>query len=458
MAAIFNIPTIGQLATNYKNYAQSNSSLINPFIPYTDWDFKANAIASLVAGMYQDMTVNAQAIFPQYRSGTQVDISLANAGLIPRQPATFGMISSTANSSYPGNVGDQVTNLATGSIYNFYSLNATNNLTIWIASNPGIGNVESIGAVLTLVSSNATPPTFTVSESIDGTTSETDSACITRLINASATPLAGGRYTDYYQFCLDANNLPNGGGTIQNTITDAIIIPSVNTNPTNANLKGVVQLGIYGLIGGQFGDYELNQGLLNGTAFNAYSRAFNSLLIAGNIQTSIYNQKLAGLNPVIGTCSTFILPTDATLKVSLQVNVVLVPNTTLTTPITVNSSDQYGNPITVTLTVRQLIEREVRRALVSQPLGAVGVNQGQTTETRTIPLASIEQQLDYSLGASSTTGIYASLLVDRTVYNPVAGVLTRESITVPTSLQLSGGNIQFTYDVGAYNLIGVAIV
>lgn len=458
MSTIFDIPTISQLSTSYKNYAQSNSSLINPYSAYTDWDFKANAIASLVAGMYQDTTIKAQSIFPQYRTGTQVDISLANAGLIPRQPATFAMINATPNSAYVGSNGDSVINKSTGSTYKFFSYNSTTGITVFISLLPGIGHTEQTNTILTLVSSSENPPTFKVTDSVDGTPSETDSLCITRLINALSTPLAGARWTDYYQFCMEANYLPNGGGTVENTLTDAIVIPSVNTNPFNPNLTGVVQLGVYGLIGGQPNDYQLNQGLLNGTTFNKYNRAFSSQIIANNIQTSIYNQKLAGLNPTIGTCKTYTIPNNQTFNVSLSISVTLVPNISLSTIITTNSFNEYGEPITVSLTVSDLIKREARRAIVTQPLGAVVLNTNTPQETRSIPLASIEQQLDYALGASSTTGLYASLIVDRTVYNPQGTTLTRDPINVPLSGDLVDGNIQFTYDVEDYTKIGVSSV
>ena len=472
----FNIPTIATLANNYKTYAQANSSKINPFVPYTDWEFKANAIAALLASAYQDTAVQAQAIFPQYRTGNQIDITLANLGLSPRQPATYAEILVSSSSQVTPVTGYQIVDAA-GAIFNYFAAGNNTNQYLFISNTIGQGYLEPVGTILTAVGGSAT---FTVLASSDGSPSETDNQCIARIINATVTPLAGGRITDYVQFALSANSLPS----MLETLTAAIVIPAY----ASAGQPGGIQsIGVYGLVGTALSEYQLNQGLIyNGTGtFVPYTRAcLSSSTVAtpnGAINTAIFNQKLVGLYPNIGSNSTYVLPvgiataTPVVKGYSIDIECQLVAGYTLNSVLTINSFDQFGNPITIQMTIGNIIKREVRRVLVNQPFGATGINVGLANESRIITLTEIEQQLDYQLGAGNITGKLASVILQRNSYTvcdkqptalspaPVESTWVQNAIQVPAQTYTVAGlanaqNLQFTYDVASYATIGINLI
>ncbi len=105
----------------------------------------------------------------------------------------------------------------------------------------------------------------------------------------------------------------------------------------------------------------------------------------------------------------------------------------------------------VNLTVTQLIQREIRRSIISIPPG--GINVGGVFE---IPISVIEQTIDEGLSSSPyETGIYASILIDRQIdYNG-----SYIPIILPSGADLidpSSGNALIIYDI-LYSNINVTL-
>jgi hypothetical protein len=160
-----------------------------------------------------------------------------------------------------------------------------------------------------------------------------------------------------------------------------------------------------------------------------YSRTASQALVD---QASNYIQSVRPINNTVNTITTetYLVPDMITVTV------------TLATGFTLGTLVPTQN-----LTVMQLIQREVRRAIISIPPGGVNVNGANV-----IPLSNIEQSLDEGLASSSQeNGLYASLLVDR-------GVLYNSAylpIPVPNGQNIIDTNTnlgQIIYDISYSNI------
>jgi hypothetical protein len=442
---VFNLPTISQILKQYQDTVQSENPDTNPYVPRTDWYVKGQSLAGITSGAYADIAVKAQNIYPQYRVGNDVDLTLAYLGLPPRIPETFGTGNCVGDMSftYPFTVpsGTTLTDPNTGVIYTVYITTVVVDATTlvpFIANVVGIGNQENVGVQLTLTPAIGSITYLIVNNSSDGSNVESDSQANLRILNALRTPPAGARTTDYYNFVLEANSLLPSP-----EITDAIIIP--NFLETSSNPLGV--LGVFGLGGSFANDYLLNQSLINGNPQLYYDRTLSTAAVSA-IETSIFNQKLIAADIFVATDDTFILPTY--LAAIIQATVTLVPNVTLTTVLTIQSTDQNNNPITIQITAGNLILREIRRAIVNAPY--TGVPEGDPNlGARFIPISYIEQSLDYGLASGNINGIYASILLDRQILTYNGTEYGYFAIPVPIVLN-SDHNIQATYDVDYTNI------
>lgn len=445
---IFDLPSIEEIELKYKDIVKSNNSKTNPYTQYSDWDFKAKALAGITGGAHADIRQYGLNIYPQFQSGIAIDLTLASKGLPPRIPTTYGSgYCQTEATTFPFMVtsGTTLTNPSTNTQYIVTQdilVTGTSTKIPFIASTPGIGSQETINTHLTIspsiTSGSETINYLVVKSSTDGSLAESDAQAQQRLLNALQIPAAGARQTDYYNFALQANDLLDNP-----EVTDAIVIPRALTY-----LQQFV-MGVFALGGSQPDDYLLNQSLINGNSQIYYTRTLSDTAVAA-VVNSIYNQKLIALNLYIGTNDTYILPANLGQPL-IAVEVTLAPNVTLNQVLTIQSTDQFGEPLNIQITVANLIKREVRRAIVTMPYGAVVDN----NSNRYIPISSIEKSLDYGLSSSNFSGVYASIIADRkvTVYN--GSSYGDFDISVP-SLITSSTNIQFTYDI-AYTNITVSV-
>lgn len=443
---VFNLPTLAEILTQYQDTVQSENPKANPYIPRTDWYVKGQALSGIMSGAYADLSLKAQEIYPQYRTGNSVDLTLAYLGLPQRIPETFGRGNCYSDAAvFPFTVpsGTTLTNPDTGKVYTVYVttvVTSASTLIPFIANTVGIGNQEHVGQQLNLSPVIGAVTYLIVNNSTDGSNLETDSQAILRVLNAYRIPPGGSRTTDYYNFTLEANAL-----LASPEITDALVIPSFLTI---TNLDGV--LGVFGFGGSAPNDYLLNQSLINISPQLFYNRTLSALGIDA-ITNSIFNQKLIASNVFASTNDTYILPTLT--QPIIKVTATLIPNITLATVLTIQSTDQNNEPIEIQITVSNLIKREVRRAIVNTPFGAS--TDPVTLVDHFIPISAIEQSLDYGLASVNINGIYASILADRKVEVFNGSIYGYFSIPVPYALNVAL-NIQATYDV-AYTNITVTI-
>ena len=412
------IKSIESLSNSFKSYLQAQNSKINASAPYSFWSIIAGAIAALFLDLYADLQLVINSIFPQNAVGDQVDAWLFKEGLPTRVGETYGTVTvrlSTGSATIA--INQEFTSNETDNIYkalqNYVIPNNTTDFVLY-AANPGNTYVESIGN--SLVSNTIT---CLVQNSMAGALEETDQSAINRILTAARAPIAGARATDYGVYCLDYNT------TLTSPIvTDSIIIPGFYT------LGTVTLLGVFPLVGSPITDYILDQGLLPATTFVAFSREATSgsptSTITG-VDNYIQSLRLVGLTVVVGPCITYNVGT-------VNVTVALVTGYALDTPIQVQSQDINNQPITITLTVEQLIQREVRRAINNQPFGGTLIG-GIRYVTIDAILYAVNNQL------SSTNGELAQLITNISI--------SGGDIVVPAT-DTSTTDISYIYDVSDY--------
>lgn len=471
IVTIFQLPAQSDVAQNYRNYITAQNTAINPNITGGDFYLKSVAIAGITTGAVADTASYFVQMFPQYLTGTFTNIGLSQRGLSPMQAATYAQATlGTVNApaaTFTVQAGMQLNSASNGAIYEIIAttiINITNpasyNSISSICTQIGAGNQIPVGSILTFanppIDSNNNPvTTLTVQSSIDGSNAETNNGAVVRILAGTQIPKSGSRITDYYYYVLDGNNYISG-----NLITDAITIPNNQFLSTNYNF------GLFGVGGSSITDYVLNQGLLSNTTYESFNRTLTNAAITA-IGQSVASQQLINITPYINTVSTQNLPTTQATVVTpfFQIGVVLATGYNLSTLISLNSTDQNNNPIVISLTVEQLIQREVRRAICQQAYGAT-----QTLNTQgviiasTILVSAIEQQLDYALGTTQYNGIYATILVDRQVltYNSTSSAYEYQNIAMsigipnPPENPIQNYTLEWIYDIADNATIGYA--
>jgi hypothetical protein len=419
--------TIASLQNNYLNYLQSQNSQINAFAPNTYWSIQAGAMAATFLDLYGNLNLIQNSIYVQNAQGNQCDLWLYSRGLTARGGQTYGTINTNVTSTVPVTIpiNTVFTDSDTGNQYQTLQEvtipDDTTVLTLY-AIQPGNNYIEPKNNHLT---SDAI--TVIVLTSTNGQLLESDQSCIARTLQSVRVPQGGSRTTDYFEFCLQSNStLPTPSVTFAIIEPDFIVINSVNI------------LGAFVLVGTAITEYQLNQGLLPATTFVGYSREAGTDVI-DNANTYIQSQRLVGLTVIVGTTITYLATSGMAL---FNLTVSLVEGYTLATPITITSQDNAGNPISVTLTVEQLIQRETRRAICNQPFGGVNIA-GQNYITTDSIIYALNTQL------SATNGILAQVLTNINTSN--------SDIAVP-NLDYSAVNVYYTYDITEYSDIVVTAV
>lgn len=470
IVTIFQLPAQSDVAQDYRNYITAQNTAINPNIASSDFYLKSVALAGIATGAVADTASYFIQMFPQYLTGTFTNIGLSQRSLPPMQAATYAQaVLGTVNApaaTFTVQVGMQL-NSSVGAIYEILTtsiIDITNSASYnnigAICTQIGAGNQIPVDSVLTFanppIDSNNNPvATLTVQSSVDGSNAEANNGAVSRILAGTQIPKSGSRTTDYYYYILGGNNYVAG-----NLITDAITIPNNQFQSANYNF------GLFGVGGSQITDYILNQGLLANTTYLPFSRTLTNAAITA-IGQSVATQQLINTNPYINTVSTQNLPTEQSSVVTpfFQIGVVLATGYNLTTLIQLNSTDQNNNPIVISLTVEQLIQREVRRAICQQGYGATQTLSAQgVILASTILVSTIEQQLDYALGTTQYNGIYATILIDRQVltYNSTSHAYEYQNIAMnigipnPPLNPSQNYNLDWIYDIADNSTIGYA--
>ncbi len=446
IATIFPLPTLEDVAQNYRDYVTSQNSLINPNVPNTDFYLKSFGIAGTCTGIVGDASFYFINMFPQYKTGVFLDIGLQAAGLPPRFPATYasailGTVSAPA-AQFTVQAGMQLNEPITNTIFQILTTQliittdpiSYNNIAS-VCTIIGAGNQLAPGTVLYF----ATPPidddsnpvlSLTVQSSVSGTDVESDDQANQRLLAAAQIPRSGSRITDYFYYGLDANVYP-----VDQTITWVLTIPN------NQFLSANYNFGIFGLSGAGITDAILDQGIINNT-YELFDRSINGSTISA-METSIGIQQLININPYVDSIGTQFLPTyylaGPTLSPYIQVTVILQIGVSLSSVIKINTTD--SNYPVISLTVEQLIKREVRRAICQQQYGANQTYSASGAITSsTIFTSSIEDQLGYALGTAQYQGIYATVLLDRIIeINNGTGAYFPTNILLTPGFQTNNG-------------------
>ena len=471
---IFNLPSLDILSQKYRNYITATNADVNPNITKSDFWLKSIALAGITGGALADAAVEFINIFPQYLSGAYINIGLAQRKLPAQYAATYatailGTVTAPT-ATFTVQSGMQLTNTVNNAIYEIL-----NTATINISDPASYNNIDSICTVFGL--GNQLPPstvltftnppldsnnnpvnTLTVQSSTDGSNQESDTQAVQRVVDGTQIPKSGSRVTDYYYYALDGNQY-----LANNIITDCITLPNNQFQSSNYNF------GVFGVGGTSITDYILNQGILYGASpgtYTPFTRTLPDSAITA-IAQSISVQEQIQANPYINSVITQNLPTRQMSIVTpyFQISVTLYPGLTLSSILQINSTDQYGAPIVISMTVSNLIAREVRRAVCQQNFGATqSFNASGGIVSSQILLSSIEQQLDYSLGTAQYQGAYATVLVDRQVFVYDPAITGYDYTNIPLSIGIPNPPtnpvidypLAWIYDIADDSTIGYA--
>lgn len=380
----------------------------------SDWYWKGQAIGSVGSGLSQDLFILQQQIFPQTASGISLDSILANLNLTPRLgnlPATGqALLTNSIVSNVTIPQGQIFTNSITGVQYSCTQTTVITSSTYTTTEIPiactqvGSGFNLAVGTTLTPATNISGVTSITVTVMTDGLNAETDSSVAQRIIFAFQNPPGGGSLSDFVAWGMETQGVTNVYGYIT----------------TNAGIN-IINIVIFA------GGFDADAILASPTI--PYSRTASNALIT---QSNNYIQSVRPINNTVNviTTETYMVP------LVIQVTVTLATGFTLSTLVPTES-----------LTVLQLIQREVRRAIITIPPGGVNINGSSV-----IPLSTIEQSLDEGLSSSpNENGLYASLLVDRAVlYNGAYS-----AIPVPSGsaiIDIDTNEAQIIYDVDYSNI------
>ncbi len=404
-----NILTQKQITDTYLAVLAGLDPVTNTAVSGTDWWFKGNGIGAIMSNAYKDLALVENKNYVQYMVGNELDLQLAELNLAPRFGGTLatGYVELPApllvNITIPYN-----TILFSGNIQYFVRQTTTilagERGSVPIASqNTGSGQQLLEGSHVTFQTPLGSLTYMVVISMTDGGETESDGQVLQRILNYMANPPIAGNAQWYKNSVLTVPQI-TGAYTMVNVVDEGVVslfTLSGNTNPDTILLYPDVM----------------------------YSRTTN-IVDLDNANNYIQSIRLELDVIQLATTNTYYFD-DVIATGELTILVTLAADYTLDTLID-------------GLTVRDLIKRETRRAFITQPLGATELNTGSY-----ILLKSIQESLD--VGLNSANGIYAPILVNRTVLFDGAQV----DIPVPGGIE-SDGNAYLVYDV-SYNNITVLI-
>ena len=357
-------PTPSQIETQYFQILKSIKPSLNINDNNSDFVIRGKAFCALVSGLYGDQ---AKVDNDTYISSARPDaLSLKGADLgIFQQPATAATGTSV---SIAGSTNGTVVTpgeltfiyLPTGVLYTNTTGGTVASGTISVAVQASItGQIGNILSPDTLTLSS--PPsgigqTASVDVTIgNGTDSESTDSYRARLLSREQNPPAGGNETDYPNFAFAAD-------------------PSVRSATIQRFGRGLGTVDVYITTGTTDIDTAVTQGL--------------SIVRIPTMGLLATVQAYYDAHVPLTDCATVYAPSE--LDVNATVNVELAAGLTLSSV----PSDSVNNPLG--LTVQQLIQREVGRAMYKLPVGGrviPGLTGGYVTAS------DIEEDLDVWLSA-----------------------------------------------------------
>lgn len=381
---------------------------------YADFNTKGKVLSGIVAAQAEDAYNNFKNLYPQLSDDQGVNLILSAAGVPITYPATQAILTLegddlVVDQTYNVPLNTRVTapdgstyKVITSSNSNFTEvIVSTINPTLFVVSTAlGQNTAQPVTTVLTItppivsVDGTQTLSSCTVTAFTDGSNQETLTNATDRSVKIKQVPLCDTRSTDFAYLARDPAN----------SVTDVVTLINNQLKYTNREWN----IGIYDVSASPINNTILNKGLLPATTTEVFSRTSSTESI-DYTQEVMNQQDIVGAHPIVNTVETQqITSLTGSPNPFFRISVGLQFGYLLSTQVTLEDG---------TFTVLQLIQREVRRAICAQPYGAslVRTTSNSAYTSSSLPISSIEQQLDLALGTASTTGIIGSYLKDRLV-------------------------------------------
>ncbi len=366
--------TPDEIADQYLTELKSKKPEVNRDQTDSDWYVRGRVVGGVVSGIYADQRLIANDAFPQRARhdalGRWLELYLDDT--FRGATSSIGNVVVTGTPGSPVPINTQFLYEPNGNLYQ-----STEAVVLDVAATAALVPVQSIstgqdqnlisGAPLTLSSPPAgIDPTAAASGNLsDGRDDESDSEAAARILARIRTPIAGGTASDYAQWAIEAN--------------PSVVASNILRFPFGFGTVGVVVAA---------GTTNIDEALDMGEPVVLIP----SQTLIDEVQTYIETK-----SPVTD-CVTVLAPSG--IDIDVRVRVVLVSGTLDTIP---------GGQ---TLTQRELIQREVQRAIYKTPPG------GRLLGASGFVLASeIEEVLDIGLSAGPYTLGRLELLRDREVYD-----------------------------------------
>lgn len=444
---MISVPTNTELETLYLALAKAKYPT-SDITQLSDFQAKAAAVGGLAGRIALDGSNLFSAVYPQNGDPFGINTQLSAKGVPSQLPASATALIVTVDNvplgrTYQIDVGTNLIS-ADNQLYKIVSsdgvstseqVNTSHFILYLVSVAKGANTVQALGSKLTfspaqmpIDDSNNPLTSVTIIEVISGTDEESIASTANRLIEIQQTPLDAVRSTDIKYEVLDANLGINDAIVLINNEISYVDNPRINTavflignNPVNDDL--------------------LNKGLVIGTVAEVYTRSVNNSAI-NETQINLINNQTIGLHPTTSTVVTQGL-TSGTSPAFIRVSVSINYGYDLTSKVVLAGG--------VTLTLAQLIKREVRRAICAQPFGALLVINPLTGSitVSSIPIGSLENAIDYALGTPTTVGTIGTYISNRMIQLYVAGQYTSQA-SIPLTLGLpsnQGDNLPWVYDV-----------
>lgn len=380
-----NYLTPSEIADQYLTHLKTLKPEVDTAQQDGDWWIRGQVVGGAFSGVYADQQKISNDPFPQSarREGLEKSLNTYfDSGFIAAQPS-IGRVKVTGPSGTAFTAGQQFTYLPNGNLY------VTTETIAFSPAGTGSVAVQSVaagqsqnlleGAPLTIVSPPAgVSPNANVfgGPLSDGRNIESNEEASARLLQFIRNPLAGGKESDYQQFARNAD--------------PAVTSASVIRFPFGLGSVGVVITA---------GTTDIDQALNNGEPI---------ILIPSDTLVQTVQDYIEEQNPVTD-CATVLKPATVTQDVTVTVRYVSGNNNTIL-------SGQ-------SLTQKQLVQREVQRAIYKTPPGG---RKFTGNVTGYVVASEIEESLDLGLSSSPyTEGEYAQILADRQLSNLTASGANR---------------------------------
>lgn len=366
------LKTQQEVTQEYINNIKALNPETNPEAIGTDWYVKANIQGGVLSGIYQDNYNLRQATFIQNASGSLLDYYLASYNLTPRLAATpatgYATIPQAPSSTITIPVGTQLT-LGNNVYLTTETITATSlsySMLIPIQSQAtGTGTGLYNGTEINFTTPFANINYLVIDSMNDGAAVESDSNVRFRVLQALQKPKTGGSETDYFNWAISQPN-----------ITYAFF--------QTANVLNLQQLNTYFMSG--TGDVDV---ILATVPPGLYSRSATSTDITN---TGNYIDSVKPLFDTVAYNTVYTYIVNDILDFNIT-NLQLIDGVYLTTILP-----------GFTITVEELIKRELRRGVLNTTLG--GVKKGSNYY---MILGNLQSTINTSL--NSINGIYAKIII-----------------------------------------------